>query len=58
MERIKNNKLNLIYFSVGKSGRFASTNLDDGDKETYWATDDGVLPGSLEFDFGKPQIVR
>ncbi|MDD4192580.1 MAG: alpha-L-fucosidase [Mangrovibacterium sp.] len=42
----------------GKSVRFAASNLIDGDKETYWATDDGVLQGSIELDFGKSQFVK
>jgi alpha-L-fucosidase len=42
----------------GKSERFAARNLNDGDKETYWTTDDGVLKGSIEFDLGKPNIVK
>lgn len=42
----------------GNSDRFAVTRLNDGDKETYWTTDDGVLQGSLEFDFGKPQVIK
>jgi alpha-L-fucosidase len=42
----------------GRSGQFAASNLNDGNKETYWATDDRVLKGSIEFDLGKPQIVK
>jgi len=42
----------------GKSMQFAASNLNDGNKETYWATDDGVLQGSIEFDLAKTQIVR
>ncbi len=42
----------------GTSGRFAASNLVDDNKETYWATDDGVLQGSIELDFGKSQLVK
>ena len=42
----------------GKSDQFAATNLVDGNKETYWATDDEVLKGSIELDFGKSQLVK
>jgi len=42
----------------GKIDQFAAHNLNDGDKETYWATEDGILKGSLEFDFGKGQVVK
>lgn len=42
----------------GKSDQFAATNLVDGNKETYWATDDEVLKGSVELDFGKSQLVK
>ncbi|MDR1331048.1 MAG: alpha-L-fucosidase, partial [Tannerella sp.] len=41
----------------GKSVRYAATNVTDGDRETYWATDDGVTTGSLEIDLGRPQKV-
>lgn len=34
----------------GKSGRYAASNVTDGDKDTYWATDDQVMTGSIEID--------
>jgi alpha-L-fucosidase len=42
----------------GRSAQFAGANLIDGNKETYWATDDEVLQGSLEFDLGKSHVVK
>jgi alpha-L-fucosidase len=42
----------------GRSAQFNPSNLVDGDKETYWATDDEVLTGSVEFDLGKPKLVK
>lgn len=42
----------------GKSKQFSADNLNDGDKETYWATDDGTLKGSLEFSFDGSQKIQ
>jgi len=42
----------------GKSKQYAATNVTDGNKETYWATDDGVNAGNLVIDLGKPQKVK
>jgi alpha-L-fucosidase len=41
----------------GKSGQYAAGNVTDGDRDTYWATDDGVKSGRIEIDLGKPQRV-
>ena len=41
----------------GKSKKYAPKNLTDGNKETYWATDDKEHSGWFEIDFGKPQTV-
>jgi len=38
----------------GKSSKFGASNVIDGDKNTYWATDDDVTTASLVLDFGKP----
>ncbi len=38
----------------GKSKQFDAANAIDNNKETYWATDDGVANASLTIDFGKP----
>jgi len=42
----------------GKSPQFAAGNLTDGNKETYWALDDGILQGSAELDLGKSQVIK
>ncbi len=41
----------------GKSSQFSPKNLIDGDKETYWATDDNVVTGSFELEFNEPQTI-
>lgn len=38
----------------GGAARFGADKSIDGDKETYWATDDDVRAASLTIDFGKP----
>jgi alpha-L-fucosidase len=35
----------------GKSKRFSPDQLTDGDRETYWATDDSIRQGSVEINF-------
>lgn len=42
----------------GKSSQFSAVNLTDGNKETYWATDDGITSGSIELNFEKPQLIE
>ncbi len=44
--------------SRGNAKAYAAANLTDGDKETYWATDDAVTTGTLELDLGKTQQVK
>ncbi|MBN2311044.1 MAG: alpha-L-fucosidase [Candidatus Hydrogenedentes bacterium] len=38
----------------GGDARFAPANALDGRKDTYWATDDGVIEATLEVDLGAP----
>ncbi len=38
----------------GNSRKFRADNTTDGDKDSYWATDDSVTTASLTIDFGKP----
>lgn len=38
----------------GKANQFGADKALDGNKETYWATDDGVNTASLTIDLGKP----
>jgi alpha-L-fucosidase len=42
----------------GKSAQFAASNLTDGNKDTYWATDDNVTTGSVEIDLGGNKTVK
>jgi len=37
----------------GKSKNYAAANVIDGNKETYWATDDDVTTGSIELNLPK-----
>jgi alpha-L-fucosidase len=41
-----------------KSKKFAASNVTDGNKETYWATDDELNNGSLEITLSKPVSVK
>ncbi len=40
----------------GNSKTFGASNVTDGNKHTYWATDDETLTASLTMDFGKPTV--
>jgi len=42
----------------GNSQEFAAKNLVDGNKETYWATDDNIRTASIEIGLGKKQTVN
>jgi len=42
----------------GKNSKFSTTNLTDGQSQTYWATDDKVTTGSIEVDLGKSATVK
>ena len=45
----------VIATSTRKGGKAFDPSLAvDGDRETFWAADDGVDSASLEFDFGRP----
>lgn len=41
----------------GRSAAYAVTNVTDGNKDTYWATDDEVTEASIEIDLGEEQQV-
>ncbi|MBF9254923.1 alpha-L-fucosidase [Pontibacter sp. 172403-2] len=53
----KNAKVNADSFR-GNDKTYAAGNVTDGDKNTYWATDDEVTSGSLEIDLGRVQPVK
>lgn len=40
----------------GKDKEYSAANAIDGNKNTYWATDDTVKKASLIIDFGKPML--
>ncbi|MBG47628.1 MAG: alpha-L-fucosidase [Pseudozobellia sp.] len=42
----------------GENGQYAADQVNDGDAETYWATDDEVTTASLIFEFDKPTEVN
>lgn len=42
----------------GNSEKFDASKLTDGNKETYWATNDGITTGTIEFKFDKPQSIQ
>lgn len=42
----------------GNSKKYAGSNVTDGNKETYWATDDSQNTGDLEVDLGKETTVK
>lgn len=42
----------------GKSDQYGARNLTDGNSNTYWATDDGIVSGSVECDFGMPKKIQ
>ncbi|HOC87309.1 MAG: alpha-L-fucosidase [Bacteroidota bacterium] len=37
----------------GNARKFRASNVNDGNPQTYWATDDSVMQASLTLDFGK-----
>ncbi len=42
----------------GNAATYDASKLTDGKKETYWATDDDTLTGSVEIDLAKKQSVK
>lgn len=44
--------------SRGNAAVYAATMTTDGDKNTYWATDDGITSGTLEVDLAKIETVK
>ena len=38
----------------GNSSQYSAENVADNDKNTYWATDDGLTQGTIEITFAKP----
>lgn len=42
----------------GKQNSFAAANLTDGNKETYWATDNNITTATIEIDLNKKNSVK
>lgn len=42
----------------GNASEYSGAMVTDGDKETYWCTDENVTTGSVEIDFGKMLAVK
>ena len=42
----------------GESRKYEPSNLNDSDKESYWALDDGETSGTIEIDLGEAQEVK
>ncbi len=42
----------------GNDARYDAAKLTDGNKSTYWATDDGTTAGNVEIDLGREQTVK
>ena len=43
---------------AGRTVTYAAANVTDGDKETYWATNDGTVQASLTFTWDTPQTLH
>jgi alpha-L-fucosidase len=41
----------------GDAPEYNASNVNDGNKETYWATNDNEKTGSVEIDLGKQQLI-
>jgi alpha-L-fucosidase len=39
-------------------GKYAATNLTDGDKDTYWGTNDESLTATIELSWDTPRVIR
>ena len=44
--------------SERSGGYYGAQNACDGNKDTYWATDDGITTGTLTIDLGTTQTIR
>lgn len=42
----------------GEGKQFSPAHLTDGNKETYWATDDDITTGSLEIELETVQVIK
>ncbi len=44
--------------SAGQSRNYNASNVNDGDKDTYWATDDFTTTATITLTWDEPQVVR
>jgi len=51
------NKLAQASSFRGNSSKYMASMVNDGDKETYWATNDDEKTGSVEIDLGRPMLI-
>jgi alpha-L-fucosidase len=42
----------------GGASRYGASGVNDGNRETYWATDDNLTTGSIEIDLGTPHTIK
>jgi alpha-L-fucosidase len=42
----------------GSSKKYAASNINDRDKNTYWATDDNVTTASVQIDLNGPKLIH
>ncbi len=42
----------------GRSKQFSPSNITDGNKESYWATDDNIMTASFEINLAKSSAIR
>ena len=45
-------------YERGRAGKYGAQNVTDGDKETYWATDDEITTASLTIDLGEKKEIK
>lgn len=44
--------------TAGAARTYVAANVTDGDKDTYWATNDGTVAASLTFEWPTSQVIR
>ncbi len=44
--------------TAGAGRNYVATNMTDGDKDTYWATEDGTVGGVITLTWDTPQTIR
>jgi alpha-L-fucosidase len=44
--------------TAGENRNYAAENINDDNKDTYWATNDGTTSATITFEWDEPQTVR